>query len=210
MDEVKQYQNTFKFFIDSTNGTSRIAGESHNDFNINIPNHVKGGYKNCKVRLRKIFLPANSADGPTGSSCLFLDVNFLKPNQFRSGFDSMTNQTLSTFSTKQNLVHMNSKSNIAGSNVVPQNDFQFLKFNDSGEIVFDDSRNLADQLAFESVPRQIGLIGDTINDDWIDCDNPFGKNLSFRVLDMDHLTLYSTGADNSQRTIIELEFQLLQ
>lgn len=202
------YSNTFKFFIDSTNGTSRIAGESHNDFKINIPNHVKGGYKDCKVRLRKIYLPANSVEGPTGSTCLFLDVNFLKPNQFRSGFSSMTNQTLSTFSTKQDLVHMNSKANIAGNNVIAVNAFQFLKMNDDGEIVFDDSRNLADQLAFESVPRQIGLIGATINDDWIDCDNPFGKNLSFRILDMDHLSLFSTGNDDTQRTIIELEFHL--
>lgn len=213
---ILETDNTYKFFIDSTNGTSRVANQAHNDFNLNTPNHPKGGYKNCKVRLRKIFLPADSVDGPTGSSCLFLDVNFLKPNQFRSGFSSMTNNTLSTFSTRQNLVHFNSKSNIQEAAVVPRNAFQFLKMlganagGDEGTIEFDDSPALNDAHAFQTVPVQIGLIGETLNDDWMECDNPFGKNLSFKIFDMDHLTLYATGGNNDQRTIIELEFNLAE
>ena len=205
MDQINQYQNTFKFFIDSANGTSRQAGEGHTNFSINTINHTKGGIDNCKVRLRKIFLPPSSLEGPTGDTCLFLDCNFLKPNQFRPGFTSMTNQTLSTFSTRQNLQYVHQTTDIAAGNQL------FLKCDEDGGIVRDDSADgPADFFGFQTHPKQKGLIGETISDDWIACENPFGKQLTFKIFDMDHTTIYNAGNNNAERTIIELEFQLLE
>lgn len=206
-DEIQQIKNTYKFFIDSTNGTSRQAGESHNSFSVNIINHEKSGIKNCKVRLRKLYLPADSTEGPTGDTCLFLDCNFLKVNQFRSGFSSMTNSTLSTFSTRQNLEYVHQGTNIAAGG---GRDL-FLKADEDGLIVRDDSNvGPANFYGFQTHPKQKGLIAETISDDFIECENPFGKTLSFKIFDMDHQTLYATGNNNDQRTIIELEFVLLE
>jgi hypothetical protein len=211
MEEIKQYQNTFKFFIDSTNGTSRQAGEGHTNFSVNIINHEKSGIDNCKVRLRKVFLPPSSIEGPTGDTCLFLDCNFLKPNQYRTGFSSMTNTTLSTFSTRQNLQHINTLTDF--SSLAAGGTNQFLKCDDDGEIFLDDTDPLgggATAASAVGVPKQKGLIGETISDDWIACENPFGKQLTFKIFDMNHTTIYNAGNNNAERTIIELEFQLLE
>ena len=205
MTTMDDTYNTYRFFIDSTNGTSRQAGEGHANFSVNIINHEKGGYKDCKVRLRKIFIPADSIEGATGDTCLFLDCNFLKPNQYRSGFSSMTNSTLSTFSTRQNLQYTHQTTDLAAG----AGNQLFLKCDEDGGIVRDDSSDgPADFFGFQTHPKQKGLIGEVLSDDWIACDNPFGKQLSFRIFDMDHLTEYNTGNNNGQRTIIEIEFQI--
>jgi hypothetical protein len=202
MTTMEDTYNTYRFFIDSTAGTSRQAGQGHANFSVNIINHEKGGYKDCKVRLRKIFIPADSVEGVTGDTCLFLDCNFLKPNQYRSGFSSMTNSTLSTFSTRQNLQYTHQGTNIGVGQDI------FLKADDDGVIIKGDSGNTVDFFAFQTIPKQKGLIGKVLSDDWIACENPFGKQLSFRIFDMDHLTEYNTGNNNGQRTIIEIEFQI--
>lgn len=202
--EIETIQNTYKFFIDSTNGTSRQAGEQHNSFSVNIINHEKSGVKDCKVRLRKLYLPASSVEGLTGDTCLYLDCNFLKVNQFRSGFSSMTNSTLSTFSTRQNLEYVHQGTNIGVGQEV------FLKADEDGIITREDAQPLTDFYGFQTHPKQKGLIAETISDDYINCENPFGKTLSFKIFDMDHLTLYNTGTNNNERTILELEFVLLE
>ena len=210
-EEINKIRHTFKFFIDSVNGTTRNPGDQHSKFSINVINHEKSEIDNCKVRLRKIFLPASSIEGATGDTCLYLDCDFLKINQFRSGFSSMTNQTLSTFSTRQNLQFINTLTNF--NNVAAGGIRQFLKCDVDGEVFFGDTDAPGggfDTGGLLGVPKLKGFIGETISDDWIACDNPFGKQLSFTIFDMDHSTLYNTGNSNAERTIIELEFQLLE
>ena len=71
-------QNTFRFFIDGNVGTDWVAPADKNPFSVNIINHEKGGIKDCKCRLRKIYLPKGSAEGPTGDTAVYLDCNFLQ------------------------------------------------------------------------------------------------------------------------------------
>ena len=85
----------------------------------------------------------------------------------------------------------------------------FFKGISTGEIVAGNETGLANLVSFKTIPFLKGYYGENMSDDWVACDNPFGKNLRFTLYDMDHQTLYSCGSVAVERIIIEMEFKLL-
>ena len=59
------------------------------------------------------------------------------------------------------------------------------------------------------VPFNAGWVGHPISEDWIECDNPFGKRLNFTVRTQSGGALLNTSTSNASNLIMELEIKVL-
>jgi len=235
--QVAKYEteNTYVIYTSDNDDTAYNDGVSpHNSFKVFIEPIGKEHIKKARCRLKFVGLSSDSMDALNrnyGYVKSNLVRNTIVGGRLNSGvvgsfvmkqqraLDERNIQGITTFAGRPDYDDVdNTLKRIADSNKgqVPNGGDAAAPnaMVDISGIGWDDDQSTPlpdvfqpDYTAYGEVVR--GVVGFPVGDNWIECDNPFGKTLSFQIMGQDINTLLDLGIAAGQRTDLVLEVQLL-
>jgi hypothetical protein len=192
-------KNTYLFYLRSLNGRDGGAGSNHNKFSFEIPAIPDMNIKDCACRIKHLVIPKATS---IINANIQVECDFLKPKVFDSQFPSgLTNQNLGLFNIQKQLAEFSSNTTIAGTT--------FKKLINDGTIVNADAGATANAIGFIPVPRHLGFTADPINKEFTECNNPFGRKISFSIKEKNGVNLLNCGTSNAEGVYLILEVKLL-
>lgn len=225
--------NTYNLYLSDVDRVGydpgRADGGTHNKFNLLIPDNHSGHIKSAMVRLKFVGMPI-TPDGAAGYGFGYVKTNFVR-NCYSSKI-GYNNQLLGAFGIEEMCMveettvpaiattYKRLQAGAGGAAAVLENITA-----DNRGAVFNSTTNAQDQLdrtymaglpsitqaAYDIASRTsiTAKIGKPLSDNWVLCDNPFGKTLSFDIVGEDLTTLLDLGHAADEATIICLEVKLL-
>ena len=229
--QIDKYKglNTYQLYLSDVDRIGYVAGDAqlgtHSKFNLLIPDNHSGHIKTAMVRLKFVGMPI-TPNGAASFGFGYLKSNFVK-NCYSSkiGFN---NQLLCAFGVDEVCVVDDTRVPALETTfhrlVNGQTTLEGIAATNHGA-VFDSSNDTTSsvssavmyplakitQAAYDSPSKTtiVANIGKPLSDNWILCDNPFGKTLSFDLVGEDMITLLPLGNAGDEATIICLEVKLL-
>lgn len=218
--------NCFRLVLNSRLGcVENAAGtKRHSDFSVTLPTIPKSNIRDACVRIRSIFIP--KAANITLNYC-YVTADFLKPNTFNSKSNISVGVGGGAFTTTNTGYLSNDILGIVSISpkVFPKflnggdGPQSFNKILDTGQIREGGNAALAGPAVNNCVGgfhnmKLFGYEGKPLNDDWIPCHNPFGKNIRIRLIQQDNTQtgiseLLSSGNVANNQVLVELEIKLL-
>ena len=194
--QIDKYKalNTYNVFINDSQGIGYEDGVSeHNSFKIIFPDNQSGHIKNAKVRVRCVGLGTDEEDIET-SSGFRIETNILK-NAFNSqgrygghlGCFKITDRLFPT--TTASLAGR--ATNVGGA---------------LGAAVVNDVATKFNNTTFLPCNNPVGI---PVSDDYYYCNNPFGKEVRFDLVEIAAENFIDLGTGAGENTYIELEVILL-
>lgn len=229
--QIDKYKglNTYQLYLSDVDRVGYVGGDAnagiHAKFDLHIPDNHSGHIKNAMVRLKFVGMPLTVV-GQASYGFGYVKSNFVR-NCYSSKL-GFTNQILGAFGIDEVCVVEDVE--------VPALQTTYVRMSAAG--VFDEAlgneNRGAVSLSDDSTPaidrtRMAGLpnitraaydmpikslpaakIGKPLTDDnWVLCDNPFGKTLRFELVAEDMITQLPLGHDADEATVICLEVRLL-
>ena len=231
--QIEKYSglNCYSLYLSDVDRVGFVAGDAnlgtHNSFKLNIPPNGSSHIKQALVRIKFLGMPITP---PAGANYGFGYVlsNFVK-NCYSSkmGFN---NQLLGAFSIKEIAImddtDVPALTTSGGRLTQTAADLPALvacnaitqrgAFHDgTGERAISVANTAAipnvSQAAYTISSKSLvaAKVGTPLSDNWMLCDNPFGKTLSFDIVGEDMTTKLDLGHAADEATIICLEVKLL-
>jgi len=229
--QIDKYKglNTYQLYLSDVDRVGYVPGDvdggTHNKFSLLIPDNQSGHIKTAMVRLKFIGMPI-TPDGEDAYGFGYLKSNFVK-NCYSSKIGN-NNQIVSAFGIDEvcvvESVQVPAITSVATVMSGVGGGTQAAAATNLGA-VWDSQANrlepltVATQAPFTDVIRGVwnnnsktlvtAKIGKPLSDNFILCDNPFGKTLSFELVGEDMTTLLPLGNAANEATVIGLEVKLL-
>ncbi len=233
--QIEKYSglNCYSLYLSDTDRVGYVGGDAvlgtHNSFKLNIPANGSSHIKSALVRIKFLGMPIT----PLGAAAYgfgYVKSNFVKNcysskigfnNQIVGAFcreevcgvEAVTVPALSTTGailtqTAGNLPALQAASAITQRGAVFDSDTR-------AEAVISVANTAAipnvSQASYDYNTRTqvTACVGRPLSDNWVLCDNPFGKTLSFDIVGEDMTTLLDMGNAADEATVICLEVKLL-
>lgn len=237
--QVMKYNalNTYTLYLRDTDRIGYIAGDAahgtHNSFRLQLPEIPSGHIKNAMVRLKFLGMPI-TPDGSDAYGFGFVKTNFLK-NCYSSSI-GFNNQILGGFKVDEVCVVDETdvpalstafKRLAAGGAGAPAV-LEDITADNRGALMdgaVPPAVNVQHQIdrtymtglpeitqaTYKSPSKTLvcAKVGEPLSDNWIYCDNPFGKSLTFDIVGEDLTTHLDLGNAADESTCICLEVKLL-
>jgi len=207
-DAIKEHQqiekykalNTYNIFLNDRDSISYEDGVSpHNNFKFLLPDNQSSHIKNAKVRVKSVNFGTNAGNITTFSG-FKVKSNFLQ-NCFTA--NGRTNGELGFFK-----IHA-AKTPTNRTNVVPEIASALASNgNPPADSVFSNVAQNAHQILTTQFSLRTNPIGIPLDDSYIPCNNPFGKEISFEILTSNDAA-FDLGVAAGNNTSIHLEVELL-
>ena len=223
---------TYHFYLRSLNGRTGGVGSNHNEFAFEVPPIPDMNIKDCCCRIKHLVLPKGSA---IINANIQVDCDFLKNKNFDSQYlGGLTNQNLGLFNVKKQLAEFSSNTTITGTTFkkiradgsVVNGDGNGIAGADDATIVLEDGDTQPDStppagnnkvggfltnpvMSVLPVPRHLGFTAEPLNTDFIECNNPFGKKITFKIKNKNGVDLQNCGTSNTEGVYLILEVKLL-
>ncbi len=192
-------KHTYLFYLRSINGRDGGAGSNHNKFSFEIPPIPDMNIKDCVCRIKHLVLPKASA---IINANVQVDCDFLKPKMFdTSVLSGMSNINLGLFNVQKQIAPFSTATAISGQT--------FKKLINDGTIVNGNAGATANAIGFIPVPKHLGFTADPINKEFTECNNPFGRKISFTIRNKNGVDLQDCGSSNAEGVYMILEVKLL-
>jgi len=182
------------------------AGSSHSEFFVDVPSIPNMEIKDCVVRVRSLILPKDSVINLC--ECL-IETDFLKAGKnYNQTFpNDMTSSTLAYVILNQQTFNFTSTTAIATND-------GYRKFLNTGEVINGGNAvpgggAINTCVGGEILPILAGWVGKPITEDWIECNNPFGRRINFTIRTQTGGALLNTSLSNATNVILELEIKML-
>jgi hypothetical protein len=215
--QIEKYSglNCYSLYLSDTDRVGYVAGDAanglHNSFKLTIPANGSSHIKNALVRMKFLGMPI-TPDGAANYGFGYVKTNFVK-NCYSSkiGFN---NQILGAFGVKEVVLvdetEVPALSTTGGRLTQTAADLPALvacnNINQIGAIYDGAGERTISVGSAAAIPNitQAGYtinskslvaakVGTPLSDNWILCDNPFGKTLSFDIVGEDMTTLLDLG-----------------
>ena len=221
---------TYHFYLRSLNGRKGGAGSNHNEFGFEVPPIPDMNIKDCVCRIKHLVLPKATA---IVNANVQVDCDFLKLKNFDSQFLSgISNQNLGLFNVKKQLADFSANTTITGTTFkkvfsdgsIVNGDATAVAGADtitgikedgtSGDLPFGGGDVIGGFLknpvmSVLPVPKHLGFTAEPLNTDFIECNNPFGKKINFKIKNKNGVDLQNCGTSNSEGVYLILEVKLL-
>ena len=231
--QIEKYSglNCYSLYLSDTDRVGYVAGDAalgtHNSFKLNIPANGSSHIKTALVRIKFLGMPIT----PLGAAAYgfgYVKSNFVK-NCYSSkiGFN---NQIVGAFCREEvcgvEAVTVPELSTTGAILTQTANELPALQ--DATDVsqrgaIHDGTGERAISVAntaaisnvvqpsyeYNTRTQVTACVGRPLSDNWVLCDNPFGKTLSFDIVGEDMTTLMDLGTEADEATIICLEVKLL-
>ena len=226
--QIEKYNglNTYNLYLRDTDRVGYVAGDAnlgqHNSFTLQIPDNQSGHITRAMCRLKFIGIPI------TPGLAVDYGYGFVRTNFVRNCYSSslgFNNSILGGFKIDEVcVVEQTAVPAITTTGGVPAAGGTFTQAGATNQgAVFDTTTGqqvesehglavgVVSQATY-NLPSKTSLVakvGHPLSDNWVLCDNPFGKTLSFEIVGEDFRLPLELGHSAAESTIICLEVKLL-
>lgn len=233
--QIEKYSglNCYSLYLSDTDRVGFVAGDAangtHNSFKLTIPANGSSHIKNALVRMKFLGMPI-TPDGEANFGFGYVKTNFVR-NCYSSkiGFN---NQILCAFGVKEVVLvdetDVPALTTSGGRLTQTAADLPALvacnAITQRGAVFDSDTRaeeviSVANTAAIPNITQAgytinskslvAAKVGTPLSDNWVLCDNPFGKSLSFDIVGEDMTTKLPLGHAADEASVICLEVKLL-
>ena len=211
-----EYQNTYTINICASKLNGFNIAQDQNNLKVRIPPSHKDHIKNCRMRIKNLYLPPSDANVKV-SKCFIRMVGGICKNS--NTIDNTLTAIGGVNTTNHGITDIVGAFNLKplirdfSPNPAAAENF-FFAVNNGGVITLRDSNDPPGQdiVSALNATYNNGYVGDNYDPNWIYANNPFGKELTIQFLkhDLTNIILTSNGAAGTDYAwSFDIEVELL-